>query len=335
MKNTNFYIWMAWLSVPFFAACQPSEIRVPRSVGITSEILVVVQNKDQWKGRIGDSIKAYFGQNQYGLPQDEPIFRLANVEVENFSDMFKKHRNLFLVEINPKLEKAVVESKTNVWADPQQVTRIMAPNTDSWLQCFAGCREECKLAYDRAERARMFSVFRPLNNGKLANEVFQTTGIKLLIPEGYYIAKNAGNFIWLRREFEKNSQGIFLYTRPYHDTAQFSRNQLVAVRDSVLQLYVPGPSQGSFMSTDKVFITPQTARLNTFVTDFAVETRGAWNVVGDFMGGPFVSYTFVDPHHPRMITVEGYVFAPNQDKRDLLRQLEALLYSVEIPNIKP
>jgi hypothetical protein len=94
-------------------------------------------------------------------------------------------------------------------------------------------------------------------------------------------------------------------------------------------IHIPGPSEGSFMTTDKEFVPPITSRTQNFVTDFAVETRGMWNLIGDYMAGPFLSYTFVNPKNNQLITVEGYVYAPNKDKRDHLRQLEALIYSIE------
>ena len=72
----------------------------------------------------------------------------------------------------------------------------------------------------------------------------------------------------------------------------------------------------------------------SFVTDFAVETRGMWNVVGDFMAGPFLAYTVVDEVHGRLITVEGYIYAPGKNKRDYLRQLEAILYTFELTKNK-
>jgi len=312
-------------------SCSATETRVPRSVGVTSEILVVVQNKEQWKGFIGDTIRAFFEQIQYGLPQDESIFKLANIEVSNLSDMFKKHRNLFIVELNANLKEAKIESKSDGWAKPQRIIRITAPDMQSWIAAFDKNKDAFKLQYNQTERNRILDMFRPLNDGKLSQLVFQSNGIKMLIPQGFYIAKNVGNFIWLRREFEDHSEGLFLYTLPYVDTAQFSFNQLITVRDSLLQKYVPGPSAGSFMSTDKVFITPHLSRTNTYITDFAVEVRGVWNVVGDFMAGPFVSYTFVDPRYQRLVSVEGYVYSPNKDKRDKLRQMESLLYSVELP----
>jgi len=35
-----------------------------------------------------------------------------------------------------------------------------------------------------------------------------------------------------------------------------------------------------------------------------------------------------------VITVEGYVYAPGKDKRNLLRQVEAIVYSVSFTNQK-
>ena len=47
------------------------------------------------------------------------------------------------------------------------------------------------------------------------------------------------------------------------------------------------------------------------------------------MGGPFVSYTFADPRTAKLVTVEGFYYEPNQKKRNMLMQLEALAYSVK------
>jgi hypothetical protein len=65
-----------------------------------------------------------------------------------------------------------------------------------------------------------------------------------------------------------------------------------------------------------------------FLVEYAVEIRGIWKVHNDFMGGPFVSYTFVNPNNNKIITLYGYVYKPNTEKRDLLRQVETILYSV-------
>ena len=63
--------------------------------------------------------------------------------------------------------------------------------------------------------------------------------------------------------------------------------------------------------------------------NYTIEIRGLWNVYGDFMGDPFLSLTVLDEKRKRVITVDGYVYAPKFNKRNYLRQVEAILYSLE------
>jgi hypothetical protein len=47
------------------------------------------------------------------------------------------------------------------------------------------------------------------------------------------------------------------------------------------------------------------------------------------MGGPFLNYAILDEENNRIISLDGYVYYPNNDKRDLLLQLEAMFYTLE------
>ncbi|MDP2238180.1 MAG: DUF4837 family protein [Bacteroidales bacterium] len=329
MKKHLFLFLVATLFA--FAACNEPQQRIARSVGATSEILVVVQNPQQWQGAEGDAIRDFFGQDQIGLTQSEPLFRLSNINVDNLSDMFKKHRNMLVVEINPKLKDAMVETRSDLWAKPQRVIKITAPDATSWIEAFDRNKEGFKLLYDRSERERLLNIFRPTANVKVMEPVLKAFDIKLLIPEGFYIAKNEADFMWIRKEANDFSQALIIFTTPYLDTTDLNPYKVISRRDLLVQQHIPGPAEGSFMSTDKEFMPPVVKNTTNFVTDFAVETRGVWNVVGDFMAGPFVSYTVIHPKNGQLITIEGYVYAPNKPKRDHLRQLEAIIYSLEFP----
>lgn len=333
MKKAPIFLIIAVLiSAIFLSSCEVKENEKARSVGSTSEILVVTQNQDQWKGLQGKTVREFFGQLQYGLPQPEPMYKVANILISGFSDMFKKHRNIFIVEINSKLKEATVEVSADLWAKPQYVIRITAPDKNSWVETFEKRKEEFMILYNRSERERLMNIFRPTANMKIMNEMTNTLGIKMIIPDGYYIAKKENNFMWIRKELKDISQCFIIYTMPYRDTLDLSPNRIIMVRDSVVRTHIPGPVDGSFMSTEKEFTPPMVTNTANFISDFAVENRGMWNVVGDFMAGPYVAYTVVDEENGRLITVEGYVYAPNKDKRNLLSQLEALLYSLEIVN---
>jgi hypothetical protein len=45
------------------------------------------------------------------------------------------------------------------------------------------------------------------------------------------------------------------------------------------------------------------------------------------MGGPFLSHSFLSEDGSEIITMDAFVYAPKYDKRNYLRQVEAILYS--------
>lgn len=299
-----------------------------RSAGGTSEILVVTQNDEQWDGMIGDTIRTFFLQPQYGLPQPEALKKLTHINVSGFIDMFKKHKCLLLVEIDPNLKKATVETGEDLWAAPQRVLKIIAPDRTSWCEAFNEHKEAFRVMYDKVERDRIMSILRPSTDTKIVQAIKDKFGFNLTVPAGFFISKNEPDFMWIRKELEKNSFGIFIYTTPYKDTLQLELNSLVAVRDRYLQKYVPGPADGSFMTTEKEFVPPLLNYVSNYPTGFAAEMRGMWCLVGDYMAGPFISYSFPDENTGNLVTLEGYVYYPNHDKRDDLLQLQSILYSL-------
>jgi len=63
--------------------------------------------------------------------------------------------------------------------------------------------------------------------------------------------------------------------------------------------------------------------------EYIVEIAGLWRVVNDKMGGPFVSISRLNPSKTKIITIEGYVYAPNFRKGDFIRELKAMIYSLK------
>lgn len=314
-----------------FTACDENakRTRQDRSTGGTAEIMVVVQNDDQWNGRIGDSLRHFFCDYQYGLPQPESRNELKHIKAAGFTDLFKKQKCILEVEINPSLEKAVAETAENLWAAPQRYVKISAPNITSWVELFDKQKEVYQQWFDVVERERIMNVFRSTKDDAVADAIAKKFGFTLTVPQGFFIAKNEPDFMWLRKELERSSACIMIYQTPYLDTVQFSENSLVAMRNMMLQKHIPGPSEGSYMSTETEFVRPLVTQVHDFPAGYTEEMRGMWKVENDFMGGPFVSYTFNDSRTGKLVTVEGFYYEPNQKKRNQLLQLEAILYSLK------
>lgn len=305
------------------------EIKKARSVGGTSEVLLVTQNNDQWNGQMGQAVRDFFEQEQYGLPQPEKNFKVAHINSDALNDMFKKHRNLIIAKIDRDIKNPLVETQKNWTSEPQFVIRITAPSEESWVRTFDSQKDGLKLIFDQNERERFQDFFRPTTNVKIVNQLKNKFGVSMNVPDGYFIAANEDNFMWILQRHDDKDMAFMVYELPYKDTSDFNLDNIIRVRDSIVKRHIPGPVDGSYMTTDKEFITPVSKVLPKFPAGYAVETRGLWNVVGDFMAGPFVSYSIVNPEHTKIITAEGWVYYPNKDKRDLLRQQESILYSLK------
>ena len=330
MKKTHIFALVIACAVVLTSCMNKKhEQRMDRSVGGTSEILFVTQNDEQWNGQMGEAVRDYFEVEQYGLPQPEKTYKVVHINTNALNDMFKKHRNLIIGEIHPDLTNPVIESQSDWQSSPQYAIKIKAKDAESWIKVFDNQKDELKKLFDKNERARFMDFFRPMANASVMETLKNTYGFTMTVPEGYYIAVNNDYFTWLRKEELDKSFGLIIYQLPYKNTNDFSEETLIKRCDSVTKLYIPGPTDGSYMTLDKQFVKPVFRVVPDFPATYAVEMRGLWKTEGEFMAGPYVAYTFVNPQSNRITTVEGYIYYPNKPKRDLLRQLEAIIWSLK------
>mgnify|MGYP002102340930 FL=1 len=91
---------------------------------------------------------------------------------------------------------------------------------------------------------------------------------------------------------------------------------------------LPGAREGMYMMTDTLYVETQDIAVRK---DYAQEARGLWAMKGDMMGGPFVSHSRVDQKNGRVVVVEAFIFSPDKLKRNLMRMMEASLYTLQLP----
>lgn len=314
-------------------SCTLSESGMKPSTGAVNEMLIVTNDKTQWEGALGDSLRAFFSADQVGLSQPEPVFDLVNIADENLGGLFQNYHNIFIVDINPQAAGAVAETNQNLWADPQRVIKVTAPDLPSFYAEFNLKKETFIKLFIDVERQRTLFINKLDLDYELSNTVEKRFGIRLSLPEGFYPAKETADFMWLRYKLTKAKQdvelGIMIYTMDYHDTIVFNPRHIIQWRNAITLEHIPGPSPASFMKVERVFIPPVFDTISDFPGGYAVETRGLWEVENDFMGGPFINYTFVDKATNKVITLDGYVYNPNDVKKNFLRQLEAVFFSAK------
>jgi len=329
-KYTRFFgLAISFLTLTFAAtSCGDSEkVIKAESTGKPSEILVVAE-KGLWKSSAGDSVRSFFDGPAVGLPQPEPLYKLAQVEEDEFNRILQSHRNVFIMVIDSSFSEPLVEIRRDIWAAPQRVVKITASSIEDIKSSFAEKQIEILNLYDNAEIERLNKLYSKSVNLKATEVIKKKFNLSVGIPADYFVAVNKDNFLWLRREANRLSQGLLIYTYPYTDTVAFNPLKIQSVRNQFTQLYVPGPSDSSYMIIANEFVSP-VARTLSLKNELAIEMRGLWEVRKDFMGGPFISYTFVDKKNNMVVTLDGYVYAPNESKSDLLKQVQSILLSYE------
>ena len=310
----------------FFAACnQDKKPYKPSSIGTPSEIVMVSEN-NLWNSSAGDSVRAFFEGPVPGLPQPEPYYKLIQVKEDGFGDLLRIHRNIFIITIDSSLQKPVLELLQNLWASPQRVVKIAAPGIEGIKETFEANKVKILNLFDNAEMDRLQKLYSKSKNIEAISAIEKKFGFSLSVPADYYLALDKDNFIWLRRETNLEGQGVLIYAYPYTDTIAFNPRKIQSVRNQFTQLYVPGPSDSSYMAVADEFIRP-IPRTIMLKDQPATELRGLWEVRKDFMGGPFVSYTFVDEKNNMVVALDGYVYAPGINKLAMLKQVQSILLS--------
>lgn len=315
----------------FVVSCEKGRI-LTSITGSAHEILVVVDTQYR-KTAAFRSLLDSLQTDIPGLPQSEPTLSVSICSPADFTSMLKPTRNILIVEINPNkyTHNELFVSKDR-WAEPQSVLRIATPSSDS-LQSFIRIKgRRITDHFVQAEADREIAFLRKHNHKGMGELVKDLFGFTILIPTEISLSKksNKDSALWLSSGNRPVRQDLLIYTYPYTSQAQLRPDSLDARRDSVCRHLIAGPVNGSYMGTEKQYDHPVHRQL-TVNGAYCDEARGLWKVIGNVtMGGPYVSRTFIDQKNQRIITVEGFVYAPQQKKRAHIRQLEACLQTFRL-----
>lgn len=297
------------------------------SQGAAYEMIVVCPTPE-WNSEVGDTLRAILLEPVEMLNAHEPIFDVLRVEPKGFETLVTKHRNILRVAVNPELEGPSVTVSYDVYAKPQVVIDAAAPSDSSLTACLWENRSNIVTTLEAAERDRTLAYYNKFSEKHLDKLIAEMFGVDMRVPDGYKLRNKLEDFVWISKEYPQASQGFFIYSYPYTGREDFEEPALTAARNKFAAL-IPGENPGSHMTTNMEF-EPQVEarRING---RFWAQMRGFWDVQGDFMGGVFVSFSTLDRSTNRVITIDCYVYSPKQHKRNYLRELENLIFTVRIP----
>lgn len=333
------------------------------AIGKTNEIIVVC-DKQQWEGPLGDSIRYHFESPFLILPQPEPAFDLRHFTPEELRNesLRKKLRSYLLVanlddensETTKLMRQDISDEKVRKAREISTFNTMIGKNkwaNGQLLIYLFGIGEEAlyKNIRDKfpaiAERVRNFdekqinaTVYVFGENKALNSKAEEEMNLDIKIPSEYVLAvedlskveaNDTTSFIWMRKESEDVSSNIMLYSYPYKSQDQFTQEGFKKVRDLIGRKYISTSVDGSYMKINDVDL-PMYAGETEVNGAYAWEVRGIWEMENDFMGGSFVSYLLHDKGKGRLVMVDGFVYAPGKKKRDYMMHLEHVFKGIKI-----
>lgn len=296
--------------------------------GQSFELLVVGEER-VWRDSVGLKLAELLKEDMPGLAQSEQFFTVSFVRTEEFSGIFKPVRNILFYDIDAKkYTQGKINYTRDVWANTQAVARITAPDIEEFEKTYNENIDVIRNFFMNAEFDRAYEFFAKHRNIAFTDTVKAKFGANLIIPSHLTLDKYGKNFCWFSNGNINLRQDIIVYSIPYTSKEDLTEERILAVRDSFLKKYVPGPTEGSYMTTEYRYIPPISQAVRSKDNKYSMEVRGLWRVEGDMMGGPFVSRTYIDKENKNLVTAEAFIYSPNQRKRTPYRQLEALISNV-------
>ena len=317
-------IFKAFLAVLIIVSCDKEAKNFkPQSSGRINSISVII-DKPSWDGKIGDAIREKYASEFIGLPQVEEAFTLNYIPYEAFTGFGRTARNVIYINKKKQDKPRMIRDR---YARPQLFLEVSGLDNESIIK---GILSSFEFSFAQFQNGEIEENKTRILNSLLKDTGLDSLNISVQIPSAYSIFKNEPQTVWLQKPLKNGTSNLIIkeLNDPASDFEKINLNDVISLRDSVGKEFIPGRVENSYMITEKEYLPYISYQL---VNGFkAIETRGTWEVKGDFMGGPFINYIVKDTLNKKLLYVEGFVFSPSQRKRDKMIELETVIKSMVI-----
>jgi len=313
MKKTAIVLFFLIIAL----SCSDNQQKLLPASSSNINNISVVTSDELWEGAVGEVIRENFGRPIYGLPQIEPIFSLSHIPSKVFSGFATKSRTILKIDVS---DNEGVFNFKNTYASPQRIIQITANSPDKIIEIInENLNSIYSTMYFNEIQEKQRRISKNLNK---TEAIKNNTGVSLKFPSAYRVAKADTNFVWIRRDIETGSVNLFI-----HRQTNLTEQSIIEKRDSISKIYIPGPVENTYMSTDLIY-TPNNQKINVGGMQVS-ETRGLWEIEGQFMAGPFLNY-YIEVGNDEVIILDGFVYSPGTNKREYIFELEAIIRSLKL-----
>lgn len=329
------YILGAMLAL-LTAGCKQGlkEFVMPEASGEPYEVYVVMPEAMRGSA-LDDSLRAVLEYPMECTPNGDEYFRVRYLTPENFrSNIIRIVANVLVVDIDAQnVSVPTVKMKRDEYASHQLILTASARHADTLAAHVSTLAEGIRRAYVGNEINRRIAILTKDNNRTQGERLLRLQQARMLIPDNLKIpgvGAADSTFFWCTDNGSRKESHLVVYSIPYTSPDVFTLEGAVAVRDSVMRANIEG-SDGAYMTTNKRIILPEYRVLNVGGR-YVGELRGVWRMENGLMAGPFVCHIRLDELTGRVVFAEGFCYAPQDGKRLLLRNLEAALYTLQLPS---
>lgn len=315
-----------------------------KASGKPGEVLLIMDSV-QWKGKLGEAMRATLYQDLVGVSRPEKIFTVRYIEPTLFNSVLNKARNLiFVATLDSKTQGGLtvrnfmtqdyiqnnpdkfIISQKNIYASGQDAIYLFSANENDLTEKILNNKQTIVNFFNQKEQERLLQgLYKAKEQKAVSDFMMRDYDCSVRVPNGYQIAANDPGFVWLRSvgETDKN---IFVSFRNYTSTEIFENSNLIGLRDSITRLNVfeDPENDESYTKVDTVNIQTEFTAL-TFKGNYAKKIRGIWKANNLTIGGSFIGYAFVDEAQGRLYYIDGFVIRPGKNKREALRELDVIL----------
>lgn len=280
--------------------------RLPASTGQPYEVVL--------EGDTDSIVTKILTEDVPCLPQPEPLCNVINVKKGKVQGSYLMVRTRIVVDIDSRYKNFSAKSSKDENASPQLVIRLKAKSAEQLRAMFYDKEnketnekenkdeklnknaEQLRSAINQSELRHLASIIK--QNPEKQREVKRMFGIDMKIPEALDASKKAKGFLWLSNNASSGMQNLLIFkVKNLH-----AMQQQV---DSILRKNMLGETN------------------NMYMTIPLLSEKGLWEMKGDAMGGPYVM------KQKGNIIVIAFVYAPEMKKRNLTKQLEAVLTTIK------
>lgn len=325
---------------------------LPPATGVSGDIYLVMDSL-QWEGPLGILMDSLLNAEMRGLPREEGIFRSRWIDPRKLNFVLKQRRNLiFLTTLDARGPGAVairkmlgpesierikndtalfVFTESNLFANGQEVMFLFSRTEEDLKKKVIENATRVVEHFNVTELKRLsVSLLKSGRQKGVSDWLQQHYGVDLQVPFGYKLVENSPEFLWVRQINPRDDRNIFIARTPYVSTDQFNYENIIRFRNEVCQKYLfedPDVPDSYIVTETEVPFIPVEARKVRLSGEFATELRGLWRTYNKSMGGPFVGFALVDGRTQQFYYIEGFTFAPGREQREIMRELEAVLFT--------